>query len=195
MKSLLIAVALLATTVGQAHANDGGPTPAAPVVALDEAVTAGKEKHLIRVAAWGGISMMLGGAAVLGTNNLWIGSDELKWFAAQNLAWGLINVGIAGVGALVGDEKAEDLPGVIEKEQWWANILWVNEGLDAGYMMVGGTLLGFGLMGPTHNPLLVGTGAGIILQGLGLALLDGWALVESADRQSAQLAEVPQEKP
>ncbi len=51
------------------------------------------------------------------------------------------------------------------------NFLWLNTGLDVGYVMLGATLAIAGWrMGP--RPGSVGAGIGILLQGLALALLD-----------------------
>jgi hypothetical protein len=52
-------------------------------------------------------------------------------------------------------------------------ILWLNIGLDVGYVAVGLTLalLGWAL---GRRLALVGAGMGVIVQGLGLVVLDAW---------------------
>ena len=55
--------------------------------------------------------------------------------------------------------------------QQLVNFLWLNAGLDAGYVMLGATLaLAAWRLGP--RPAAIGAGIGIILQGLALFLLD-----------------------
>jgi hypothetical protein len=69
----------------------------------------------------------------------------------------------------VGLQRLElrDLAGATRLDRF----LWLNVGLDAGYVMVGLTLLIIGAR-VLRRPGLVGAGLGVIVQGSALVLLD-----------------------
>ena len=111
--------------------------------------------HLIRLALWGGASVVLGTALL--TFLVWRRTHAplLRHFAMQTLAWGAVDLALrdfAGAQSLV-------------------SFLWLNTGLDVGYVMVGATLaLTCWKLGP--RPGGIGAGTAIIVQGLALLLLD-----------------------
>ena len=92
-------------------------------------------------------------------------SSLLAHFGIQTALWGAIDISLALLG-LQGQEL-RDLGGATRLDRF----LWLNIGLDAGYVMVGLTLLVFGWRAP-QRPGLVGAGLAVIVQGSALAMLD-----------------------
>ena len=154
------------------------------VAGLVEARSAAERAHLVRVGVWGGTAL-LGGAA------LWLASDRdlngRRAFGMQTAAWGAVNVAIAGVAlARAGDLGALDLAGALAAENRLGDILWLNMGLNVGYVAVGTTLYAVGVRTGVARPdAWRGHGAAVVVQGLGLLVLDGIVLSGVADRQGA----------
>lgn len=104
----------------------------------------------------------------------------------QSAAWGVINVGIATVGWTTGNEAPTHLwADALAAENAYADILLVNLGLNVGYMAVGGTLLAVSGRGVSKPEAWRGHGSAVILQGLGLLVLDGIAYLGTRTRLSA----------
>jgi hypothetical protein len=121
--------------------------------------------HLMRLAAWGGASLFIG-STLLGLMRLrGHRSALLDHFGIQTLAWGAIDLALA----LRGLQRIElrDLAGATRLDRF----LWLNIGLDVGYVMVGVTLLVLGWQ-LARRMGLVGAGLAVIVQGSALALLD-----------------------
>jgi hypothetical protein len=125
--------------------------------------------HLFRLALWGGGSVLAGtlllALLALRARRGAGGSPLVHHFAIQTAAWGAIDLGLvafAGRGLALRDQT-----GAAELERF----LWLNLGLDVGYVGVGVTLavaawsLGRRLGG-------VGAGLGVVTQGLALFVLD-----------------------
>lgn len=121
--------------------------------------------HLLRLAIWGGASLIVGGTLLTLLRLRRERSSLLDHFAIQTAAWGTVDL----VLALLGRDRLElrDLAGATRLDRF----LWLNVGLDAGYVMVGLTLLVVGWR-VARRPGLVGAGLGVIVQGSGLAVLD-----------------------
>ena len=121
--------------------------------------------HLVRLLVWGALSVLLGTAllGVLAATRR--RSPLLHHFALQLAAWGAIDLAL---GAVAWRGLAlRDLAGATHLDR----LLWLNIGLDAGYVGVGVTLAVAGwALGRRLS--LVGAGLGVIVQGLGLAVLD-----------------------
>ncbi|HEX4934053.1 MAG TPA: hypothetical protein VFV33_12780 [Gemmatimonadaceae bacterium] len=121
--------------------------------------------HLLRLALWGGLSVVTGSAlwALLLARRL--PSPLLRHFAIQTAAWGGVDLAICAV-AWRG-LRLRDLAGAVALDRF----LWFNIGLDAGYVAVGVTLalVGWRL---SRSLALVGAGIGVVVQGTALALLD-----------------------
>ena len=92
-------------------------------------------------------------------------SSLLDHFGIQTALWGTIALGLALLG--LNDLELRDLAGATRLDRF----LWLNIGLDAGYVMVGLTLLVLGWRAP-RRPGLVGAGLAVAVQGSALALLD-----------------------
>lgn len=121
--------------------------------------------HLLRLAIWGGASLIVGGALLALLRLRRERSSLLHHFAIQTAAWGAVDLALA----LLGRQRLElrDLAGATRLDR----SLWLNIGLDTGYVMVGLTLLVLGWR-VARRPGLVGAGLGVIVQGSGLAVLD-----------------------
>ena len=123
--------------------------------------------HLLRLLVWGAGSMVAG-TLLLALQALHRAAGPpalLRQFAIQTAAWGAIDLALALWGqrglALRDYAAARQLD----------RVLWLNLGLDAGYVGVGVTLALCGwLFGRRDAP--VGAGLGVIVQGAALFLLD-----------------------
>ncbi len=123
--------------------------------------------HLLRLLIWGAGST-LAGTLLLALQALQRTAGPtplLRHFGIQTAAWGLIDLALAlwaqrGL-ALRDYSAARQLD----------RVLWLNLGLDAGYVGVGVTLALCGwLFGRRYAP--VGAGIGVAIQGIALFLLD-----------------------
>ena len=124
--------------------------------------------HLVRLLAWGAASVIAGTAMLLvvvvrqGAPG---GSPLLTSFAIQCAAWGAIDLLIAGF-AWRG-LAPRDIDGATKLDR----LLWLNTGLDVGYVGVGIALAAVGWqLGRRLG--LVGAGLGVVVQGLALFVLD-----------------------
>jgi hypothetical protein len=130
-----------------------------------DALLAAERAHLVRLLLWGGASL-LGGTMLI----TWLLATRregslLRHFAIQTAAWGGIDVAIC---AFAWNTLAlRDLRGAVQLDRF----LWLNVGLDAGYVLVGATLAIAGhRLGRRMG--MVGAGIGVIVQGIALLLLD-----------------------
>jgi hypothetical protein len=121
--------------------------------------------HLLRLVVWGGASLLVGSALLALLRVRRARSSLLEHFGIQTALWGAIDLTLAlsGLGRL----ELRDFAGATRLDRF----LWLNVGLDAGYVMVGLTLLTIGWR-VLRRPGLVGAGLAIIVQGSALALLD-----------------------
>lgn len=124
-----------------------------------------EQLHIIKILIWGALSVGVGTAILALLKFRSQESKLLRHFAIQTLAWGLVDMAIA-VWAQRG-AHLRDLAGAIALDRF----VWLNVGLDAGYVAVGVTLaiIGWKL---DRRLGLVGAGSGVIVQGCALALLD-----------------------
>ena len=121
--------------------------------------------HALRLLAWAGVSMLAGTALIAWLRRGDRHSPLLRHFGIQTLAWGVVDAVLAGM-ALRGIET-RDIASATRLDR----ILWLNVGLDAGYVLVGITVAVTGWrLGRRLG--LVGAGFGIVVQGGTLALLD-----------------------
>ena len=130
-----------------------------------DTLLAAERAHLLRLAIWGGASLIIG-ATLLGLLRVRrVRSSLLDHFAIQTAAWGAIDLALAALGR----QRLElrDLAGATRLDRF----LWLNIGLDAGYVMVGLVLVIVGWR-VARRPGLIGAGLGVIVQGTGLAVLD-----------------------
>ena len=121
--------------------------------------------HVLKILVWGALSVGVGTALFALIRVRRLDSPLLRHFAIQSVAWGLIDIAIA-IWAKQG-LHLRDLAGAVALDRF----VWLNVGLDVGYVAVGATiaLTGWNL---GRRLGLVGAGAGVIVQGCALALLD-----------------------
>lgn len=130
-----------------------------------DTLLAAERAHLLRLALWGGASLLIGTAVVA---MLRIGrrrSSLLEHFSIQTAAWGAIELCMT----LLGQQSLSlrDLAGATRLDR----MLWLNIGLDLGYVFVGLALAVVGWRAMRRLGL-VGAGLGVIVQGSALAVLD-----------------------
>ena len=178
-----LVLVLLAASALLAPAATAQADPEA-VEALSAALRADQQAHLWRVGAWG-LANAVGGAALA------LASDRTArpgaWaFGVQSGAWGVVNVGIAAVGLAGGPGAATaDWATAFAAENGYADVLLVNLGLNVGYAAVGATLRAVAGRGVPAPDAWRGHGAALVVQGLGLLVLDGAAVLASRARLDA----------
>lgn len=121
--------------------------------------------HLLRLVVWGGASLLVGSALLALLRVRGLRSSLLDHFGIQTALWGAIDLALALLG--LSHLALRDLDGATRLDRF----LWLNVGLDAGYVMVGITLLVIGWRAPRRLGL-VGAGLAVVVQGSALAFLD-----------------------
>ncbi len=130
-----------------------------------DTLLAAERAHLTRLLVWGGGSMVTGTALLAWLRAGRRRSALLEHFGLQTAAWGAVELVLGLV--LRGSLAARDLSGATRLDR----LLWLNVGLDGGYLLVGATLIitGWSL---GRRMGMVGAGIAVVLQGVALALLD-----------------------
>jgi hypothetical protein len=198
----------LSSSLPSSPPSGGATSPS--VQALSAARVQAEQDHLRRLAIWAGSNVVAGGALLwLATPGLSPLPAEqvpavLQGFSIQSLAWGGINLAICGLGAAfqqppAGETTASPQPDgartpsttmndrelALAAEDDLGKVLWTNIGLDAGYMFAGGTMIAAGAFGAEPAVDWQSHGAGIVMQGAGLLVLDGIAVWSSGPREEA----------
>ena len=121
--------------------------------------------HLLRVGAWGAACVLVG-TVLLALLALRRQRSPLVFhFALQTASWGAIDLALVAL-AFRG-LGLRDFDGATRFDR----LLWLNVGLDVGYVAVGVTLAIAGwVLGRRLAP--VGAGLGVIVQGAALLALD-----------------------
>jgi hypothetical protein len=180
-----LSVAFLVLIGEPALAQTVALDPDSLVQAQSAQLQAAERDHLWRVAAWGGANA-LGGLALV-----WASSrpgTSTRWhFGAMSAGWGVVNVGIAAGGLLAAGAPPTEPGAVLAAERQFHDILLLNLGLNVGYSAVGATMLGASYYGIDNVGRWRGFGASLILQGVGLLVLDGIAFLASRGRLSSLL--------
>lgn len=119
----------------------------------------------LSLLVWGMVSILTGSVLMA-----WLAAGRrasalLEHFAIQTAIWGALSAGIALV--LLKTATNRDLAGATRLDR----MLWLNIGLDAGYVFAGAILI---ITGWKFGKRLgaVGAGMAIVVQGLALAILD-----------------------
>ncbi|MCY7377849.1 MAG: hypothetical protein LH467_00735 [Gemmatimonadaceae bacterium] len=130
-----------------------------------DTLLAAEHAHVARLLAWGGGSVLVGSALLAWMYMGRRSSALLEHFGIQTAAWGAVELVI---GAMA---KASLVPRDLAAATRLDRFLWLNIGLDAGYLFVGVTLAAAGwTLGRRLG--LVGAGVAVVIQGIALALLD-----------------------
>lgn len=124
-------------------------------------------KGMLVLGSWALINIIWGGIGIGRTVGLARGFHEM------NLYWNLVNLVIASIGFWQAKNELIDLDfwQTIESQHSITQILWLNLGLDVGYIIAGFFLIERGLR--KSKDRLVGFGKSLILQGAFLFLFDG----------------------
>ncbi len=128
-------------------------------------VLAFERAHLLRLLLWGLVSLVTGLSCWVYLRIRKLELPLLQHFAIQTGAWGAIDALLAL--ASRPQLAMRDYDGVTRLDRF----LWLNCGLDVGYVAVGVTL---GICGwrLAQSRGLVGAGIGVVTQGAALLLLD-----------------------
>lgn len=124
-----------------------------------------EQLHLLKLQVWAVLSIVAGSGILALLRVRRTESPLLSHFAIQSAAWGVVDLGIV-LWARQG-LHLRDLADAVTLDRF----VWLNIGLDVGYVAVGVTLalLGWRL---GRRLGLVGAGLGVVLQGLALTVLD-----------------------
>jgi hypothetical protein len=124
-----------------------------------------EQQHLLRLLLWAALSVLAATAIIALVAMKRIRSVFLSHFALQMALWGIV------IGTIAAIEwhglQLRDLSGAARAER----LLWMNVGVDAGFAGMGSVLALCGRI-LVRNAAAVGAGAGILVQGLGLLLID-----------------------
>jgi hypothetical protein len=120
--------------------------------------------HLLKLGVWAAVCL-IAGATILWIARRRANDDFARHFAIQTAAWGAVNFAI--VAFATGAVAPRDSASVVSLDRF----LWLNVGLDVGYIAVGATMALAGWrLGRRRG--LIGAGLGVIVQGLALCVLD-----------------------
>lgn len=121
--------------------------------------------HLLKLTLWGALSVVVGTTLIAVLRARRVDSPLLLHFGIQTAAWGLVDLAIV----LWARPRValRDLAEAVALDRF----VWLNIGLDAGYVLVGITLALCGWrLGRRLG--LIGAGIGVVVQGLALLVLD-----------------------
>jgi hypothetical protein len=164
----------------QAHTHEVPVQEAASVSRRGRALQEAKRDHLWRVAAWGSLNAVGGLALVLASSR---SAQSARWhFGAMSAGWGAVNVGIAAAGLASLGSPPADAAALLSSERQFHDILLVNLGLNVAYAGVGATMWAAGRRGVDRAGRWRGFGTSLVLQGVGLLVLDGVAFLASRAR-------------
>ena len=130
-----------------------------------DTLLAAERAHLLRLLIWGSGSLLAGTALLAWLAIRHHRSPLLRHFALQLAGWGAVDLVLALLGR--GSLALRDVAGATRLDR----LLWLNIGLDAGYVMVGATLIVIGWR-VGRRLELIGAGTGVAVQGTALLLLD-----------------------
>ena len=130
-----------------------------------DTLLAAERAHLFQLALWGASSAILGTMMLAVVTIRRIAAPIIHWFAIHALGWGVAELILALVRwrTLV----MRDVSAATRLDRF----TWLNAGLDAGIVGVGLAIAVFAWM---HGRRLgaVGAGLGILVQGLGLLVIN-----------------------
>ena len=130
-----------------------------------DTLLAAERAHLVRLVLWGAASVIVGTALIAWLRIGRRQSALLDHLAIQTSAWGVVELVLALI-AFRG-LALRDLASATRLDRF----LWLNVGLDVGYVLVGITLAVMGWR-TLRRPGFIGAGFGVGIQGIALATLD-----------------------
>jgi hypothetical protein len=130
-----------------------------------DTLEAAERANLLRLLVWAAASVLAGTALLAWLRVGARRSPLLKHFAIQATAWGMLDA--AFVAVMLPQVAPRDIASATRLDR----LLWLNIGLDCGYVLIGLTLIIVGWrLGRRLG--LVGAGIGVVVQGAALVLLD-----------------------
>ncbi|MDB4882974.1 MAG: hypothetical protein JWL95_1740 [Gemmatimonadetes bacterium] len=130
-----------------------------------DTLLAAERAHLLRLMFWGGSCLLVGTALIAALRVARHRSTLLDQFALVTAGWGAVELTLALWGSRMAEVR--DLSSATRLDR----ALWLCIGLDAGYVLVGLTLLVVGWRVARHAGV-VGAGIAAVVQGLALGVLD-----------------------
>jgi hypothetical protein len=132
-----------------------------------DTLLAAERAHLLRLLAWGAISVLLGTALLAWHLVRGRGTSLIQHFAIQTAAWGAAELAFGAIA--YASLRLRDLAGATRLDRF----LWLSIGVDVGFVLVGLVLIAIGWrFGDGRRNGMLGAGAGIVVQGAALFLLD-----------------------
>jgi Family of unknown function (DUF6992) len=130
-----------------------------------DTLLAAERSHLIRIAVWAATSAVFGTALVTTITLRRLAAPILLWFAIQTLAWGSLELIISA--ARWRALSMRDVSAATRLDR----LTWFGVGLDVGVVAMGVVAIALAW---AHRRRLgaFGGGLGIVVQGLGLLVLD-----------------------
>jgi len=130
-----------------------------------DTLLAAERAHILRLLVWGAGGVLVGTALLAWLHHGGRRSSLLSHFGIQTVGWGAAELAFGAIA--LGTLSTRDLAAATRLDR----LLWLNIGLDAGYVLVGATLLVIGSrLGRRLG--MMGAGLAVIVQGIALALLD-----------------------
>jgi hypothetical protein len=130
-----------------------------------DTLLAAERAHLLRLLAWGAMSVLVGTALLAWHLIRGHGTSLIRQFAIQTAAWGTAELAFAAIAHA--SLQLRDLAGATRLDRF----LWLSIGLDVGLVLVGFVLIATGWRLGRRNDV-IGAGAGVVVQGAALFLLD-----------------------
>ena len=130
-----------------------------------DTLLAAERSHLIRLVIWAATSAVFGTslASIIALRRL--AAPILLWFAIQTLAWGSVELLMSA--ARWRGLAMRDVSAATQLDR----LTWLGVGLDVGLIAVGVTAIVLA-WAPKRRLGTLGGGLGIVVQGLGLLVLD-----------------------
>jgi hypothetical protein len=129
-----------------------------------DTLQAAEHAHVLRLLLWGGGSALVGTALLAWLHTGRRRSALLEQFGLQTAAWGAAELAFAAIA------RSSLAPRDLASATRLDRLLWLELGLDGGYVLVGLTLLVSGWM-LGRRLGMVGAGLAVVVQGVALALL------------------------
>jgi len=130
-----------------------------------DTLLAAERQHLVALLFWSALSIIAATLIAVMLAARHARSKLLEHFALQMLVWGVIFGMIAGLELL--SLALRDVSAATRLER----MLWMNIGLDAGYVGIGVALAAAGYK-LSRSLAAVGAGTAIVVQGLAVLLID-----------------------
>jgi len=130
-----------------------------------DTLLAAERSHILRVMLWAVTSATLGTALLLIITVRRVVAPVVQWFATQALVWGLLELVVAAT--TWRSLAMRDVSGAARLDR----LTWLHIGLDTGIVGIGLTLAVVAWL-QGRRLAVIGAGLGVVVQGLGLLLLN-----------------------